>query len=97
MNKQDAIAQAKQMEYAFVVRTLNERGMKVVGDFVELHAADPSRHDKGAWYSEAEHAESMTSDLDESIHVEMPARYTFSGNPEIVKLEDDCWDYSVSR
>lgn len=73
-------------------KVINEKGKKEISEWLSLVAKNEQNID--AWLTEAEDSANNSSP-GESIIIEMRGSETFSGNPETLRLDDECFDYQV--
>lgn len=71
-------------------RVLNESGEGVVRRWIDANAETPQKYD--AWFCYAETAANNAA-KGEAITIELAQHVTFSKRPEVLKLEDSCFDW----
>ena len=73
-------------------KVINEKGKKEISEWLSLVAKNEQNVD--AWLTEAENS-ANNAIPGELIIIEMKGSQTFSGNPETLRLDDECFDYQV--
>jgi len=73
------------------IAAINEQGKARVSEWVLRHAKHPARHQMGAWYEDAERASCEGG----SIILEMPGLMSATGNPVILVLDRNDFDWSA--
>lgn len=76
------------------VRIVNESGKATIAEWLLRCAENPEAQKLDSWLSEAE-ASANNAMPDETIGIEMPGKDTKNGNPAVLTLEKECFDWII--